>query len=191
MHRDAVAADGINDRKVRLRVRSFEIAEEVEHFREHVVGAGVLAVDLVDDHDDREVSLQALAQNEARLGKRAFRGVAEEQSSVGHHQGALDLATEVGVARGVDDVDLDVFPAKAGVLGKDGDSALALEIAGVHHPFRDLLVFTKGPALFEHCVHERGLAMVDVGDDGDIANVRARHFARRLARVRAACQVSD
>ena len=45
----------------------------------------------------------------------------------------------------------------------------------------DLLVFAEGSALFEHGVDEGRLAVVDVGDDGDVAEIRTGHFARRLA----------
>jgi hypothetical protein len=78
------------------------------------------------------------------------------------------------VAGGVDDVDLDVVPADAGVLGEDGDPPLALERVGVHHALLHDLVLAEGPALAEHLVHERGLAVIDVGDDGDVANLHSR-----------------
>ena len=44
-----------------------------------------------------------------------------------------------------------------------------LQVAGVHHPVLDLLVGPKGAALFQHLVDEGGFAVVDVGDDGNIA----------------------
>ena len=69
--------------------------------------ARVAAVDLVDDDDDGEAELEALAEDEARLRQRALGGVDEQERAVGHQQRALDLAAEVGVAGGVDDVDLD------------------------------------------------------------------------------------
>jgi hypothetical protein len=33
-----------------------------------------------------------------------------------------------------------------------------------------VLVRAKGAALLQHSVHQRGLAVIDVGDDSDIAN---------------------
>ena len=46
---------------------------------------------------------------------------------------ALDLAAEVGVARGVDDVDAGCpSHCTERALGQDGDAALALQIVGVH-----------------------------------------------------------
>ena len=58
--------------------------------------------------------LERLAQDEARLGQRALGGVDEQHHAVDHRQPALDLAAEVGVAGGVDEVDLDLLAA-AGV----------------------------------------------------------------------------
>ncbi len=57
------------------------------------------------------------------------------------------------------------------VLGEDGDAALLLEIVRVHDPFVDLLVRADGSGLLEERVDERGLAVVDVGDDGYVADV--------------------
>ena len=52
------------------------------------------------------------------------------------------------------------------IFRQDGDAALPFEIHGIHDPFGDLLVFPEGAALTKHAVQERGLSMVDVGDDG-------------------------
>ena len=62
------------------------------------------------------------------------------------------------------------LPADRGVLGQDRDAALALERVGVHHALGDLLVGPERAGLPEHLVDERGLAVVDVRDDGDVAN---------------------
>ena len=70
---------------------------------------------------------------------------------------------------GVDDVDRQVVPLDRGVLGEDRDALLALEVAGVHDPVGDLLVGGEGAGLAQHLVDERGLSVVDVGDNGDIS----------------------
>src|SRR5690606_3271595 len=106
-------------------------------------------------------------------------GVDEQHDPVDHRQGTLDLATEVGVAGGVDDVDRDRVPAVLGVvlhrrvLGEDRDALLTFQVAGVHHALVDLveLVGGEGTGLLEHAVDDGGLAVVDVGDDGDVADV--------------------
>ena len=86
-------------------------------------------------------------------------------------QDALDLAAEIGVAGGVDDVDAGVLPQHRGRLGQDGDAALALEIVGVHRALGTSLVLAEGAGLLQQLVDEGGLAVVDVGDDGDVAKV--------------------
>ena len=67
--------------------------------------AGVGAVGLVDQQDDGELRLERLAQHEARLRQRALARVDQQDDAVDHGQTALDLAAEVGVTGGVDDVD--------------------------------------------------------------------------------------
>src|SRR3954453_4792387 len=84
----------------------------LEQLHEQLVGlvddlgdAGVGAVGLVDHEGDRHPLAQRLAQHEAGLRKRALGGVHQQDDAVDHRQAALDLAAEVGVARGVDDVE--------------------------------------------------------------------------------------
>ena len=119
--------------------------------------------------------LQRPAQHEPRLGHGALGGVHQQDDAVDHLQDTLDLAAEVGVARGVDNVDLGVAVADGGILGEDGDAALALEVVGVHDAVDDLLIFAVHAALLEHFVDEGGLAVVDVGDNGYIAKFFILH----------------
>jgi hypothetical protein len=100
---------------------------------------------------------------------RAFGGIDENDRAVDHVQDALHLAAEIGVAGGVDDVDAGILPDDRGRLGQDGDAALLFEIVRVHHALGDTLVLAVGAGLFQEFIDERGLAVVDVGDDRDIA----------------------
>ena len=116
----------------------------------------------------------AFMRDEARLRHRAFDRVDEQQHAVDHAEHALDLAAEVGVAGRVDDVDVMPVVVDRAVLGEDRDAALALEVVAVHHPLGDVLVLGKRAGLDQELVDQRGLAVVDVGDDGDVAEVAAR-----------------
>ena len=88
---------------------------------------------------------------------------------------ALDLAAEVGVAGRVDDVDAHALPGDGGVLGEDRDAALALERVGVERALLHDLAAAERAGLLEQPVDERGLAVVDVRDDGDVSDVTALH----------------
>jgi hypothetical protein len=76
---------------------------------------------------------RARARDKHKLGLRhgAFLGVDDQQAAVGHVEGALHLARKVGVAGGVDDVDLVAVVVDRDGFGRDGNPALALEVAGV------------------------------------------------------------
>ena len=82
----------------------------------------------------------------------------------------------------VDDVDLGVAVADRDVLREDGDAALALLVVGVEHALGDLLVVSEDVGGLQEPVDQRGLAVVDVGDDGDVANVVLPHDAPMLLR---------
>ena len=79
------------------------------------------------------------------------------------------------MARGIHDVDLGVLVPDGGVLGQDGDAPLPLQVAGVHDPVHHLLILPVDAALLQHLVHQRGFAVVDVGDDGDISQMFVLH----------------
>ena len=173
-----VAAGRPQAREIELVVIRIEAGEQVEHFVEHCLRAGIAAVDLVDHHDRAQAQRQRLAGDKLGLRHRAFGAIDQQDDAVDHAQDTLHLAAEVGVAGGVDDVDpgglVAVLPFDAGALGEDGDPAFLFEVAGVHRAFFHPLVFTEGAGLAEQLVDQRGLAVVDVGDDCDIAQGHGR-----------------
>ncbi len=179
--RPAVAGRGVDDGELQLVVVGVEVDEQVQDLVGDVGRAGVGAVHLVDHEDHRQPEGQRLAQHEAGLGEGALGGVDEEDHAVDHGQRPLDLAAEVGVARGVDDVELGAAPLDRRVLGEDGDALLALEVHRVHDPIVDLLVGPEGAGLPEHGVDQGGLPVVDVGDDGGIAQGARGHGGDSLA----------
>ncbi len=124
--------------------------------------------------------MSAFDDHELGLRQRTLGGVDQHQRAVDHVQDALDLAAEIGVARRVDDVDAGVVPEDRGRLGEDGDAALALQVVGIHRALGDLLVLAEGAGLLQQAVDQRGLAMVDMGDDGDVAQIHKR-FRNRAA----------
>jgi len=143
------------------------------------VGLGVGPVDLV-EHDDRaQAQPQRLLGDEFGLRHRPLGGIDQQHDAVDHAEDALDLAAEIGVAGGIDDVDPDALPFHAGRLGQDGDAALAFQIVRIHRPLGDRLIVAKRPRLAEKLIDEGGLAMIDMGDDRDVANVHRAAFAAR------------
>jgi hypothetical protein len=113
---------------------------------------------------------QRFARHEARLRHRALHRIHDQQHGIDHRQHALDLAAEVSVSRGVDDVDAGARIFNGAVLGQDRDAALALDVIRIHDALANLLVGSEGARLLQQAVDQRGLAMVDVGNDGDVAN---------------------
>ncbi len=167
----AVTARSVDHGELELLVAGAELDEQVEDLVQDLLRARVGAVNLVDHHERLEVVLERLAKHEARLRHGAFEGVHQQQHGVRHVERPLDLPAEVGVSRRVDDVDAGPLVGDRRVLGEDGDAALALLIVGVQGALSDHLVVAEGAGIAEHRVHQRGLAMVDVGDDGQVSNL--------------------
>ena len=168
----------VHDRKLDLRLVRVEVEEEVVHLVHHLRRSRVGPVDLVDDENDGEPRLERLPQDEPRLRQRALARVDEQEDAVHHRQPALDLAAEVGVPGRVDDVELHAADAHRRVLGEDGDALLALEVHRVEDALGDVLVLTERAGLPQQRVDERRLAVVDVRDDRDVAEVFAAGHGR-------------
>ena len=175
--RRAVAAGAEQRGAVELLVRAAEVHEELQHLVHDLVYALVGAVNLVEHKYDPVAELQCAAEHKAGLGHGALGGVHQQYDAVDHLQYALHLAAEVGVARGVNDVYLVVAVTHGGVLGQDSDAALALQVAGVHDALGHLLVLVEHACLLEHLVNQRGLAVVNVRDNGHISKMRFVHIS--------------
>jgi hypothetical protein len=188
--RIAVATACEQDGEIELFVIGIEAHEQVEHFVQHFLRAAVGTVDLVDDDDRLEAQRQRLAGDELGLRHRPFGAVDQQDHPVDHAENAFHLGAEVGVAGGVDDVDAGGIaaafrrPFDAGALGENGDPAFLFEIARIHRAFFHPLVVAESAGLAEKLVHQRGFAVVNVGDDRDISQ-RGGHFFGFPVRSRA------
>ena len=162
--------------ELELLVGCTQIGHQVEAVVVRLLGVGAGAVNLVHNDHDRKACLDGMAKHEARLGHGALESIDKKQRAVRHLEHALDLATEVSMARGVDDVDLHALVLDGDVLRQNGDAALALLIVGVKHALFDLLVLAEGISRTQKLVDKRRLTMVDVGDNRDIADVLLFHL---------------
>ena len=167
----AELAAGVDVREIGQAVVGPQLQEELEDLVEHLVGPGVGAIDLVDHHDRLQAALQGLGEHEAGLRHGAFGRIDQHQRPVGHPQHALHLAAEIGVAGRVDDVDLHAAVGDGDILGQDRDAPLALQVVGVEDLLADQLRIAVPAALAQHAIDERRLAVVDVGDNGHVADV--------------------
>src|SRR5207237_10014446 len=127
-----------------------------------------------------------------RLRLDALAGVDHQERALAGGERTADLVAEVDVPGGVDEVE-DVVLAVAGAvvephrLRLDGDAALALDVHRVEHLLLHL-ARTEPAGHLDQTVGERRLAVVDVGDDREVADLAlraGRHGWRGLGGVRA------
>ena len=147
-----------------------ELVKQIERGIDHPVRTSARAVDLVDHDDGLQTGGKSLAGHKARLRHRAFNGVDQQQHAVDHRQNAFDFTAEVSVPRGVDDVDVNAFVFNGAVLGKNRDAAFLFQCVAVHHAFVDLLVAAESARALQKLVDHGRLAVVNVRNDGNIAN---------------------
>src|SRR5262245_38459850 len=69
-------------------------------------------------------------------------------------------------------------PDDGGALGEDGDAALALQVVAVERLRFHLLVLAESARLLEQGIDQRGLAVIDVSDDRDVAKIHSGPLER-------------
>ena len=150
------------------------------------LGLGGRQVDLVQHHDDLVVVVDRLVDVGQRLRLDALAGVDHQQRALAGGERARHLIGEVDMAGRVDQVE-DVVLAIVGLvvqphgLRLDGDAALALDVHVVEHLLLHVAQLEAAGRL-DQAVGQRRLAVVDMGNDCEIADVRngGAHGAPRL-----------
>lgn len=132
-------------------------------------------VDLVEHGDDLQLVLHGEVEVRQGLGLDALGGVHQQDRALACGQRAGDLIGEVHVPGGVDHVQGVVHPVHgpghAHGLGLDGDAALTLDVHAVQVLGLHVARLHDAGGL-QHAVRQRGLAVVDVGDDAEVADHR-------------------
>ena len=151
-------------------------ADDVLDLLLDLLGPGRGQVDLVDHRQH----LQSLVHGEVGVGQRlgldALGGVHHQHRALAGAEAAGDLIVEVHMARRVDEVQGIGLPVVGGVAqldgaGLDGDAPLPLQVHGVE----DLVLHLPGldgVARLQEPVRQSGLAVVNVGDNGKIPDLR-------------------
>src|SRR6185503_17221743 len=141
------------------------------------------------DHNNCLMShLKRLLEHETGLRHGSFSRVHEQENAIHHVHDAFDFSAKVSMSRSIYNIDLDrlirggVNQCDGSVLGKDGNAALAFQVVGIHHAFFDVLVITEGMGLAQQAIHDGGLAVVNMRDDGDISDISSfdLHFISYL-----------
>ena len=154
-------------------------AEEPHDFGAPLFGLGAGQVDLVEDRDDLEPGLHGEEQVRQRLRLDALRGVNDEDGPLAGGKRPRHLVREVHVPGGVDEVQLVRLAALRRVghahgVQLDGDAALALEVQRIEHLGLHLALLEHAGGL-DQAVGERRLAVIDVGDDAEVADAALVH----------------
>ena len=146
-----------------------------------VVEVSAELIHLVDEADTRNAVLVSLTPHGLGLRLHAFLAIEHGDSTIEHTQGALHLGREVHVARGIDDVDLELLllvmgltvPEAGGSSGLNGDAALLLLSHEVHRRgaivgLADLVVLT---GVEQNTLGGSGLTGIDVSHDADVTDL--------------------
>jgi hypothetical protein len=141
----------------------------------HLRGVGGRKIDLVDDRQHLQPLLERGVAVCDALGLHTLRGIDHQQRAFAGRERSGHLIGEVHVSGRVDEVELILLAAlrleaECDALCLDGDAPLTLQV----HRVEDLrlhLASLEPSALLDEPVGQRRLAVIDMGDDGEIADV--------------------
>ncbi len=168
--RDALAGLGADQQ----RIVGLD-ADDVLDLVHHPLRVGARQVDLVEHRQHLEPLVDGRVAVGDALRLDALGGIDHQQRALAGRQRAGHLVGEVHVPRRIDEIQL-VLPSvaravvEAHALGLDGDAALALQIHRIEHLVGHLAI-AQPAANLDETVGERRLAVIDVGDDGEISYV--------------------
>ena len=160
--------------------------DHVLDFRAHLVRPRAGQVNLVDDRHDLKIVIERHIHVGQRLRLHALRRVHHQQRALACRQRAGYLVGKIHMAGGIDQVERIGFAVLRLVvhmhgLALDGNAALTLQLHRVEHLLHHLALF-KHARLFQQPVRQRGFAVVDMGNDAEIANF-VHAFQSRLSSV--------
>ena len=146
------------------------------------VGGG--QVDLVQDRDDLVVLLDGLIDVRKGLRLDTLTGIDHQDRAFAGGKRPADLVGEIDMARRVHQVDLIGLAIVCGIiqpygLGLDGDTALALDIHAIEHLLLHLPV-GEAAAELDQSIRQRGLAVVDMGDDREVPDMAEVGHVKRI-----------
>src|SRR3990167_8452626 len=131
---------------------------------------GMFSIHFIDDDDGPKTLSKGFFQDKLRLSLGPFIRINDEENSIHHPHNSLHLASEIGVAWGIHDINEEQFlkwigPSHRGALSFDRDPFLAFEIHRIHHAIDESLIGTKNSSLPKELIDERRLPVVNVSDD--------------------------
>ena len=86
-----------------------KLDKQVEHLVYNLFGSCALTVNLVDYNERCFFESECLFKHKSCLRHTALKRIDKEQNAVNHCQNTLNLTAEIGVARGINDIDFCVL----------------------------------------------------------------------------------
>jgi len=154
-------------------------AQQIRNLLGHHIRLSRRQVDLVDDRDDLQIVLQSHVEVGERLSLNALRRVHNQDGPFAGLQRPADFIGEIDVAGRIDQIHLVVLAAFGSIQhphsrSLDRHAALALQVHVIEHLLLHLTLRHRAGEL-QQAVGQRALAMINVGDDAEVADLLLVH----------------
>ena len=79
------------------------------------------------------------------------------------------------MARGIDQVDLYAFVVDGNILGQNRNTSFSFQVVAIQDPFTLELRIAVLAALLKQAIDHRGLTMIDVSNNNNVADIVSTH----------------
>ena len=139
------------------------------------VRLGRRQIHLVEHRHDLVIIVDRLIDIGERLRLDPLRSVDYQERAFAGGERAVDLVGEIDMAGRVDEIEHVILAVAGAVIEAhglrfDGNAALALDIHGIEH-LVDHFARLERPGELDQAVGKRRFAVVDMGDDGEVADI--------------------
>ena len=133
----------VDNGEVQLVFRCVEAEHQVENHFVHFFRTAVGFIYLIYYHDWFQADFQCFLQDETGLWHRAFEGVYQQDTAVGHIQHTFYFATEVTVSRSINNINFGAVVVDGNVFGKNRYATFAFQIVVIQDKFTTILVVAE------------------------------------------------
>lgn len=166
--KNALYADPLFRRYAQNSIR--HASEQFRHFLCHALRISRWQIDLIEHRNNCEIMFHSHIEHRQRLRLNTLRGIHEQNGSFTRGEAAAHLVPKIRMPRSVDEIELHTRILHTHRLELDGNPPLALQIHGIQQ-LRFHLTMLLGASQLDHAVGKRGLAVIDVRDDAEIADI--------------------
>ena len=158
-------------RRIQLLIGGIQIHQQFKDLIDYIVNSLVRAVYFINNNNHSVPKLQCPAQDKSGLRHRTFRCIHQENNTIYHFEDTFHFPAEIGMTRGIHNIDFGVAVPDRRVFRHNGNPAFPFKVIGIHYTVNDFLILPVNPGLLQHFIYKRCFSVVYMGNNRYISKL--------------------